>query len=68
MLDRYIQFTREHQAEHMLDAANQRLLAQARLHATNDASNGHLIARVSHYFCRAVARCRVRLDVAPEST
>ena len=68
MLDRYIQFTREHQAELMLDADNQRLRAQARLHRRKDASTGHLIARVSHYFRGAVARCRVRLDVAPEST
>jgi hypothetical protein len=30
MFDRYIEHTREHQAELRLDAANQRLVAQAR--------------------------------------
>jgi hypothetical protein len=67
MLDRYIEFTREHQAQLMLDAANQRLVAQTRLHAGADSSAHNVVARVAHYFRGVVARRRVRLDVA-EST
>jgi hypothetical protein len=51
----------------MLDADNQRLLAQARLHGRKDAPTRDVTARLAHYFRGAVARCRVRLDVA-EST
>jgi len=46
MLDRYIQWTHEHQAELQLDAVNQRLLAQVRLTAPTHVPSSSGITRL----------------------
>jgi hypothetical protein len=47
MLHRYQQWTREHQAELELDAANQRLVAQARRAARGRPTRSNVISRLT---------------------
>jgi hypothetical protein len=58
MFDRYIQWTREHQAELQLDAVNQRLLAQIRLTAPTRVPRSRDISRLAVILSRFTVQLR----------